>query len=60
VFYHLNVNLFEVKKMADVSPSGLSEAQALEFHEQFKKTYVVFLGLAAVVHVLVYLWKPWF
>ena len=46
--------------MAEASPSGLSEMQAKEFHEQFKKTYVVFLGLAAVVHVLVYFWKPWF
>ena len=46
--------------MAESSPSGLSEMQAKEFHEQFKKTYVVFLGLAAVVHALVYFWKPWF
>ncbi len=46
--------------MAEVSPSGLSEMQAREFHEQFKKVYVTFVGLAAVVHVLVYMWKPWF
>ncbi|WP_221913968.1 light-harvesting antenna LH1, beta subunit [Thiorhodospira sibirica] len=40
--------------MADVSPSGLTERQAKEFHAQFTKTYTVFVVLAALVHLLVY------
>ncbi len=42
------------------NPSGLTEAQAREFHAQFTRTYTVFVALAAVVHVLIYMWKPWF
>ena len=46
--------------MAEQSPSGLTEMQAKEFHEQFKVVYGTFVFLAAVVHALVYAWKPWF
>jgi light-harvesting complex 1 beta chain len=46
--------------MYEQGPSGLTERQAKEFHEQFKVVYTTFVGLAAVVHVLVYAWKPWF
>ncbi len=42
------------------SLSGLSPEQAKEFHEQFKVTYTAFVGIAAVAHLLVLLWKPWF
>jgi light-harvesting complex 1 beta chain len=40
--------------------SGLTEAEAKEFHEQFKTTFTAFVGIAAVAHVLVLVWKPWF
>ena len=40
--------------------SGLTEEEAKEFHEQFKTTFTAFLGVAAVAHLLVLLWKPWF
>jgi len=47
--------------MADAkSVSGLSPEQAKEFHEQFKTTYTAFVGIAAVAHILVLAWKPWF
>ncbi|WP_462321865.1 light-harvesting antenna LH1, beta subunit [Halochromatium sp.] len=47
--------------MADTkSLSGLSPEQAKEFHEQFKVTYTAFVGIAAVAHLLVLAWKPWF
>ncbi len=39
---------------------ALSEQQAKEFHEQWKVTYVAFVGIAAVAHFLVLAWKPWF
>ena len=40
--------------------SGLSEVEAKEFHEQFKTTFTAFVGVAAVAHLLVLVWKPWF
>ncbi len=40
--------------------SGLTEEEAKEFHEQFKTTFTAFLGVAAVAHLLVIFWKPWF
>jgi light-harvesting complex 1 beta chain len=42
------------------SLSGLTEDEAKEFHEQFKTTFTAFIGLAAVAHLLVLAWKPWF
>jgi light-harvesting complex 1 beta chain len=42
------------------SLSGLTPEQAKEFHEQFKITYTAFAGIAAVAHLLVLAWKPWF
>ncbi len=42
------------------SISGLTEEEAKEFHEQFKTTFTAFIGLAAVAHLLVIAWKPWF
>ena len=42
------------------SISGLTVEQAKEFHEQFKVTYTAFVGIAAVAHLLVIVWKPWF
>jgi light-harvesting complex 1 beta chain len=38
----------------------LNDQQAKEFHEQWKITYTAFAGIAAVAHLLVLAWKPWF
>jgi light-harvesting complex 1 beta chain len=46
--------------MAEPSLSGLTVEQAKEFHEQFKIVYTTFAGLAALAHILVIAWKPWF
>ncbi len=48
--------------MADGKPSlsGLTDAEAKEFHEQFKTTFSFFMAIAAVAHLLVFAWKPWF
>ena len=46
--------------MADMkSLSGLTEQQAKEFHEQWKVTYVAFVGLAALAHLFVIAANPW-
>ena len=42
------------------SLSGLTDDEAKEFHEQFKTTFGAFVGAAAVAHLLVWVWKPWF
>jgi len=42
-------------QMANLTPD-----QAKEFHEQFKVTYTAFVGIAAVVHLLVFASNPWF
>jgi light-harvesting complex 1 beta chain len=39
---------------------ALNEAQAKEFHEQWKIVYTTFVGISAVAHLLVLAWKPWF
>lgn len=41
------------------SLSGLSEAEAKEFHGIFVTSFVVFTGIAAVAHVLAWMWRPW-
>jgi len=52
---------WRLKTMAEQkSLSGLTVEQAKEFHEQFKVTYTAFAGIAAVAHILVIAWKPWF
>ncbi len=40
--------------------AALNEAQAKEFHEQFKVTYTAFVGICAASHLLVLAWQPWF
>lgn len=42
------------------SLSGLTEAEAKEFHSYFVKGFLVFTAVAIVAHVLVWLWRPWF
>ena len=42
------------------SLSGLTDEEAKEFHEQFKTTFSAFVAVAAVAHLLVLAWKPWF
>ncbi|MBK5937826.1 light-harvesting antenna LH1, beta subunit [Halochromatium roseum] len=44
----------------DKHPSGLTPEQAKEFHEQFKITYTAYVGIAAIAHLMVMIWKPWF
>ncbi|AFL72343.1 light-harvesting protein [Thiocystis violascens] len=50
----------EQQKSSISSISGLTEAQAKEFHAQFKVTYTAFVGLAGAVHLFILAAKPWF
>jgi light-harvesting complex 1 beta chain len=41
------------------SLSGLTEAEAKEFHAIFLTSFIVFTAIAVVAHILVWLWRPW-
>ena len=41
------------------SLSGLSEAEAQEFHSLFVSSFIVFTLIAIVAHFLVWNWRPW-
>jgi light-harvesting complex 1 beta chain len=39
--------------------SGLSEAEAKEFHGIFIKSFLLFTAVAIVAHFLAWQWRPW-
>lgn len=39
--------------------TGLSESEAREFHRIFMQSFAVFVGVAFIAHILVWLWRPW-
>lgn len=41
------------------SLSGLTEAEAKEFHRIFMGSFLGFLAIAIVAHILVWSWRPW-
>jgi light-harvesting complex 1 beta chain len=41
------------------SLSGLTDAEAKEFHSLFTSSFVAFTVIAVVAHILVWLWRPW-
>ncbi len=41
------------------SPSGLTEAEAKEFHRIFVMSFLIFVAIAIVAHVLAWMWRPW-
>ena len=43
----------------DGSLSGLSEAEAREFHSVFMSSFLVFVVIAVVAHILAWMWRPW-
>lgn len=43
----------------DVSPSGLSEPEAKDFHKIFVTSFMIFTAIAVVAHILAYMWRPW-
>ena len=41
------------------APSGLTEAEAREFHSIFTTSFIVFVVIAVIAHILVWQWRPW-
>ncbi len=41
------------------SLTGLSEAEAQEFHRIFMTSFVVFVIVAVIAHILAWAWRPW-
>ena len=41
------------------SISGLSEPEAREFHRIFIMSFVVFVVVAIIAHILAWQWRPW-
>tara|TARA_B100000678_G_scaffold255805_1_gene233745 strand:- start:556 stop:723 length:168 start_codon:yes stop_codon:yes gene_type:complete len=41
------------------SLSGLTEAEAKEFHSYFTTSFLGFLFVAIVAHILCYIFAPW-
>ena len=43
----------------DISLTGMTEGEAKEFHSIFVTSFIVFVAIAIVAHILVWLWRPW-
>jgi light-harvesting complex 1 beta chain len=41
------------------SLSGLTEAEAKEFHKVFMGSFILFTLVAVGAHILVWMWRPW-
>jgi len=41
------------------SASGLTEPEAREFHSIFVTSFIVFLVVAIIAHILAWMWRPW-
>lgn len=41
------------------SLSGLSEQEAKDFHKIFMASFLIFLAVAIVAHILAWQWRPW-
>jgi light-harvesting complex 1 beta chain len=41
------------------SLSGLTEAEAQEFHGLFVRSFIAFTVIAIIAHFLVWMWRPW-
>ena len=45
--------------MRTSSTSGLTDAEAREFHSIFVTSFIVFTVIAIIAHILVWMWRPW-
>lgn len=41
------------------SLSGLTEGEAQEFHGIFMRSFILFVVVAIIAHVLAWMWRPW-
>lgn len=42
------------------SLSGLTDEEAREFHRIFMSSFIAFVVIAFIAHVLAWMWRPWF
>jgi len=47
------------KQDQNQSISGLSEKEAKEFHKIFIVSFIVFVAIALIAHILAWQWRPW-
>ena len=40
--------------------SGLTEQEAKELHSGFMTMTILYVAIAVVAHILVWMWRPWF
>lgn len=43
-----------------LSVTGLSNEQAMAYHAIFMQSTMMYVGVAVVAHLLVFVWRPWF
>ncbi len=41
------------------SLSGLTDQEAQEFHGFFMSSMLIYIAIAVVAHILVWIWRPW-
>ncbi len=41
------------------SLSGLTEGEAKEFHGIFMSSFIGFMVVAIIAHILAWIWRPW-
>ena len=41
------------------SLSGLTESEAKEFHGVFMTSFIIFMVIAIIAHILAWQWRPW-
>ena len=39
--------------------TGMNDKEAQEFHKIFVQSFAIFTGVAALAHLLVWIWRPW-
>jgi light-harvesting complex 1 beta chain len=50
---------YDPPPMERTSLSGLTEAEAKEFHSYFTMSFLAFLVIAIIAHALCYAFAPW-
>ncbi len=41
------------------SMTGLTDAEAKEFHAIYVQGFLFFTAVAVIAHILVWIWRPW-
>lgn len=44
----------------ELSVTGLTNEQAMAYHQLFMQSTMLYVGVAVVAHFLAFAWRPWF